>query len=668
LRGIFDPPATRPNVVVYGATPAGIESAIRAARQGCKVTIFEPTDYIGGMTAGGISRTDWRAASLSYRLMGSATAEFYQRAAAMLGISSYDAIVAQWNLPCSIFRQMFNTMLSEAGITVHTGYRLTSVTKPAAKITAATFTHRTSGDVVTVSSAAEYIDASYEGDFLPAASITYFAGREANATYSETVNGVRASTATTYSPIDGYVTPATPASGVLPNIISAEMPASGTADTNYQAFCHRPSLTSDPAWRIPFPQPASYNALNYEFLGRRFAASPPANLDAIFLKSPVTGISGEVREDWNEKYGFTIDVANLCQPYPDGSWATRDTIVQTYKDYHLGLFKWLSEDSRVPSAVKTELASWGFIRGEFDDLSGLSYQLYVRSGRRMRGRAVLTQSDVTAPGAVSNPIGYSVYPLDTHFCSLRQTSASGLKAEGLTGQTVSKPAPVSGDCILPQATECTNLQVIYCGSFTHVAYASLRIEPSMQTLGEAAGLRAAYAVHHAAQSGDVAASAIVSDLGIAVQPTNYLAITGTANLTDGTVQTQANGTITVAGAWTYFTSAFGYVESGAFHDNSNGKGTKSIKYTLAAGVLGGAGSKTIYLNDPGSTNASTNVSIDIHHNGVTDTVVVDLKTGDWVWKALGTYTFADDGTDYVMIKNAGTTAGTYVLANAIGWN
>lgn len=664
--------ASNPQLVIYGGAPAGLIAGIAAARQGVRVAVYEPTDFIGGMTTGGISRTDWRASSLSYRLMGAITAEFYQRAATVLGISAYDSIVQQWNFPCSVFRSVFTAMLAESGVTVRTGFRCTSVTKTGAKITKASFTHRTTGAVI-ASAASEFIDASYEGDLMVLAGVTYFVGREANATYSETVNGVRASVATTYTPVDGYVTPATPASGVLPNVISAEMPASGSADDNVQAYGLRLSMTNDATWRVAIPAPTSYNALNYEFLGRVIAQNEVTTpgvttLDTIFLRTTVVGKAGEVRQDWNDK-SLSLDVPNWPKNYPDGTWVTRDAIVAQYEEYTLGLFQFLLSDSRIPSSVKTDLANWGFISGEFDSRSGLSSQLYIRSGRRMRGRSVLTQSDITAPGAVADPIGYSVYTLDTHLCTLRQTSAAGLKSEGLTGQAVAKPAPVPGDCILPQAAECTNLQAIYCGSYTHVSYASLRIEPSMQTLGEASGLRAAYAVKNAAVSGDVPGTAIVSQLGIARQPANFLGITGTSNLADGATQSQAKGTITAAGAWTYFTSAFGFVNSGAFHDNGTAKGTKTMKFAFAAGALGGAGARTIYLNSPGATNASTNVQIDVKHAGGVATVTgVDMKAGDWIWKALGNWTFNDDGTEYVTIKNVGTTAATYVIANAVGWN
>ncbi len=40
-----------------------------------------------------------------------------------------------------------------------------------------------------------FIDASYEGDLLAAAGVSYTVGREANAAYGETLNGVQTANA-----------------------------------------------------------------------------------------------------------------------------------------------------------------------------------------------------------------------------------------------------------------------------------------------------------------------------------------------------------------------------------------------------------------------------------------------------------------------------------------
>ena len=48
------------DVLVYGATPAGIAAAIAAAEDGEKVLLVEPTTRIGGMLTNGLSHADFR--------------------------------------------------------------------------------------------------------------------------------------------------------------------------------------------------------------------------------------------------------------------------------------------------------------------------------------------------------------------------------------------------------------------------------------------------------------------------------------------------------------------------------------------------------------------------------------------------------------------------------
>src|ERR1043165_9286259 len=48
------------DVLVYGATPAGIAAALAAAEDGGKVVLVEASRRIGGMITNGLSHTDFR--------------------------------------------------------------------------------------------------------------------------------------------------------------------------------------------------------------------------------------------------------------------------------------------------------------------------------------------------------------------------------------------------------------------------------------------------------------------------------------------------------------------------------------------------------------------------------------------------------------------------------
>ena len=50
--------ASDTEIVVFGATPAGVTAAVSAARAGRKVLLLEPGAWVGGMMSGGLSNTD----------------------------------------------------------------------------------------------------------------------------------------------------------------------------------------------------------------------------------------------------------------------------------------------------------------------------------------------------------------------------------------------------------------------------------------------------------------------------------------------------------------------------------------------------------------------------------------------------------------------------------
>src|SRR5438874_3811472 len=63
------------DIVVYGATPAGVSAAVQARRLGKSVVLIEPGQYLGGMTAGGLGATDIG----NKAAIGGLAREFYQR-------------------------------------------------------------------------------------------------------------------------------------------------------------------------------------------------------------------------------------------------------------------------------------------------------------------------------------------------------------------------------------------------------------------------------------------------------------------------------------------------------------------------------------------------------------------------------------------------------------
>lgn len=257
------------DVVVYGANPGGLMAAISAAREGASVVVLERTNWIGGMTTGGISQTDVNATKCSATLVGLAK-ELYRR------IAKYYGATQRWQVYWSsglgtepkVAQVELQKMLREAGVEVITGAELASVSKSGTRIVGASFS-----GVGAVSSAC-WIDATYEGDLIAMAGCSFSIGREANATYGESDNGIAPllTDSTQYHvSVDPYVTPGVPASGLLPGISSEPLGTTGAASTQVQAICYRINITNDASIKIPFPEPANYNPLNYELLGRHAA-------------------------------------------------------------------------------------------------------------------------------------------------------------------------------------------------------------------------------------------------------------------------------------------------------------------------------------------------------------------------------------------------------------
>src|SRR5438477_11716645 len=90
-----------------------------------------------------------------------------------------------------------------------------------------------------------FIDATYEGDLMAKAGVSYHVGREANSEYGETLNGVRAVTPGHQFTVDvdPYLQPGNPASGLLPFIQPGDGGKPGEGDKRVQTYNFRLCMT-----------------------------------------------------------------------------------------------------------------------------------------------------------------------------------------------------------------------------------------------------------------------------------------------------------------------------------------------------------------------------------------------------------------------------------------
>ena len=248
------------DVCIYGGTSAGVAAALQLSRMGKKAIVLEPSGQLGGLSAGGLGETDIG----NKAAIGGISREFYGRIGQKYGVAE------EWKFEPRIAAQVFKEMLAEAKAPAYFRQFLKSVRKEGTRIVSITLE---SGLTVQAKS---FIDATYEGDLMAKAGVKYHVGRESNATYNETLNGVQVHKKHQFDlPVDPYIVEGDPKSGLLPGINPGDPGKTGDGDHRVQAYNFRLCLTNDPANRIAYEKPAGYNAQEYVLLARYLAKGWP---------------------------------------------------------------------------------------------------------------------------------------------------------------------------------------------------------------------------------------------------------------------------------------------------------------------------------------------------------------------------------------------------------
>jgi hypothetical protein len=355
-----------------------------------------------------------------------------------------------------------------------------------------------------------FIDATYEGDLMAKAGVSYTVGREANSVYGETLNGVQTRRVpynghSLFRPISPYVIPGHPASGLLFGVQKEPPGEEGGGDRRVQAYCFRLCLTEVPENRVPFTKPEGYDASHYELLLRYLLAD---GTDQLFpdhpqprpIESPALGynpytvIMPNRKTDSNSKGAISSNLVGGNYEYPDGDYATRERIIRDHVRWHQGLLWFMQNDPRVPAPYREPLQSWGFAKDEFADTNHWPHQIYVREARRMIGEYVMTEYDCNGTRKADDSVGLGCYTMDSHVTERYVDSQGWVRNEGNLGGRVPQPYPITYRALTPKKAECDNLLVPVCCSASHVGYSSIRMEPVYMILGQAAGTAAVLAI------------------------------------------------------------------------------------------------------------------------------------------------------------------------------
>ena len=483
-----DPGSAPPrfDVLVYGATAGGVLAAIAAAHSSARVALLEPGQHVGGMVSGGLGHTDYG----DRRVIGGLAREFYARVARAYGAETWGVVGPEPH----VAEQVFRSWLAEAGITLVHGARLDRILKEGRRI------HQLTTDTGQAFAARVFIDASYEGDLLQRARVSYAVGRESVAQYGERWAGRRPILPGQHNfavPISPFVDDRDGA--LVPLIHRRPMVPEGEGDGGVQAYCFRLCLTNRPENQIPFSPPEGYDPRRFELL-RRYLAQTRGTVTARSLMSLVPNLPNG-KCDVNSIGPISTNLLDGSSwAYPEADYRQRQAIWDDHLHYTLGLLYFLAKDPTVPTAIRQEINRWGLCQDEFRDTGHWPHQLYVREARRMRGEYWMTQADLEEQRVKYDAVGMGSYNIDIRevqrvwvWVSRHHTLAGETYNEGYLSAPVA-PYAIPYRSLVPRYHECDNLLVPICVSASHVAFASIRMEPQYMLLGHAAGVAAALAV------------------------------------------------------------------------------------------------------------------------------------------------------------------------------
>ncbi|MCP9755822.1 FAD-dependent oxidoreductase [Lacihabitans sp. CCS-44] len=494
------------DVIIYGGTSAAITAAVQVKKMGKSVIIVSPDTHLGGLSSGGLGFTD----TGNKEVIGGLSREFYQRLYAHYqnseawnwqkkeeygnkgqGTPAIDGTNrTMWIFEPHAAEKVFEDFVKENKLPVFRNEWLDRSSYGIVKTNGSVRSIKTlSGNVY---KGKMFIDATYEGDLMALAGVSYHVGREANSVYGEKWNGVQAGIFHHghhfKSKISPYKIAGDASSGLLPEISSEKLGANGTGDTKIQAYCFRMCLSNHPENRIAFPKPAGYDAKRYELVAKVF----DAGWRELFDKYDAIP---NRKTDTNNHGPFSTDYIGKNYDYPEASYERRQQIIKEHELYQKGLLYFLQNDPSVPADVHEQMQKWGLPKDEFKDNGNWPHQLYIREARRMIGDFVMTEADALGKTAIPKPIGMGSYTLDSHNIQRYVTEDGYVQNEGDIGVHPDKPYSIAYGSILPKESECNNLLVPMCVSSSHIAYGSIRMEPVFMILGQSAATAAVLSIN-----------------------------------------------------------------------------------------------------------------------------------------------------------------------------
>ncbi len=501
------------DIVIYGGTSAAVTAAVEARKSGKSVIVVSPDTHLGGLTSGGLGYTDTGDKSV----IGGLARDFYHRL--WLHYNTDEAWPWQkkeeygnqgqgtpamdgenrtmWIFEPHVAEQVFEDLIQENQIRVDRDEWLNRENGVEMK----------NGEIVSITtlsgkkySGKIFLDATYEGDLMASAGVSYHVGREGQEVYGEEWNGVQ--TGVLHhghyfkSDISPYVVPGDPSSGIVPRVSSEDPGEKHSGDDKIQAYCFRTCMTDHEPNRLPFPKPDGYDPMQYELLARVFDTGRADwfnKFDAI----------PNHKTDTNNHGPFSSDNIGMNYEYPEASYEQRKEIIKEHEQYQKGLYWFVANDPRVPENIRSKMSKWGLARDEFTDNGNWPHQIYVREARRMIGDYVMTENELLKRRPTPEPIGMGSYTMDSHNVQRYIKKDGFVQNEGDIGVSTKGPYSIAYGALTPKEEECKNLLVPVCVSSSHIAFGSIRMEPVFMILGQSAAAAAVLALNNNTSVQDV---------------------------------------------------------------------------------------------------------------------------------------------------------------------
>jgi FAD dependent oxidoreductase len=629
------------DICVYGGTSAGIIAAYTAKMHGKSVILIEASGHLGGLTSGGLGQTD---IGNKYAITG-LSRQFYRK------IGAHYGKFEQWTFEPSVAKNILLTYLEKAD-KVLLNNELQSVIKAKTIITSVKIKNFKTQKTQIIN-AKQFIDCTYEGDLMAKAGVSFTIGREANAKYNETWNGVHMLDKHQFPDgIDPFKIKGNSKSGLMWGISPNPLAKEGTGDRKIQAYNFRMCLTDSAENRLTITKPADYDPNRYELLLRYIEKKKPHVLNwALMHLQPMP----HRKLDINNSGPFSTNLIGGNYDYPNATHAQRKAIQKKHENHIKGYFYFLGNDPRVPEHLRKEMLKWGYPKDEYTESNNFSPQMYIREARRMVSEMVMTENHCIGKETVTDGIGMAAYTMDSHntqrivvkdSTGKFQVKNEGDVQKGLGGLD---PYPISFRSIVPKKTQCTNLAVPVCMSASHIAFGSIRMEPVFMVLAQSAATAASMAIDDKAAIQNISISDLQKELN-----SNPLADKSTPDIL---IDNASNDNFKVSGESEIIKKAYGRYGRD-YVILKNGEAIFSQNHQAN-------GAYALYVYFPKSENLSQTTTVEIKVDKESFLQKIELSSEENEWYKLGDYNIKAGQKTEVILRTSSSKG--KIIADAVLW-